>query len=589
MADSSFYARAQDLLTNALNKSPKPPIIVDDIIADELNLGSTPPDLDILEIGDLAEDRFRGIFKMCYSGDAFLTLRTKVQANPLNTYLSTRPGFASPQPLAAASSLTIPLQITLSEIRLSAFIILVFSKHKGVTLVFRNDPLESLRVSSTFDSIPFVRDYLQKEIEKQLRTLLMDEVPAIIHRLSLRLFVPEYRDQEEQELARAQNAAEIEEPGIDPLADSPQDPVDASGHTLNPSQLTPLALGTGSDTHSLFSHRNLLALAALNDSQRTLSLSTPTMRDVLVRAWAGPTERGENRASITPALTRSHSYTGGMSTTYVFPSGPSSAPQTSRPTLSKFASTASGLSLGPNRSGSRIPGRKRKHRVVDLRKKKDKDANDDDSASFSEDARTVVTDTTSSASASDYTGPHSAPLEREGELITPPSSPPQSPRSGRKERLSPRHQKWRDPIDLTPRQPSARDFTPNDIANNSPPPQIHDHDRTPVPASSLSSSFSRPNPLNILPHTQSTSSMPSSTPSASHKSDQPHQPPLLQPPASYLTPEMLSGGILEQAWVMKMADEIAQRVSEEKARNARYWDEENWRRRREQQEQPQQE
>jgi len=78
-ADELFYSRARDLLTKALNKSPKPPIIVDDILVDELNLGTVPPDLEILEIGDLAEDRFRGIFKMCYSGDAYLTLKTRVQ------------------------------------------------------------------------------------------------------------------------------------------------------------------------------------------------------------------------------------------------------------------------------------------------------------------------------------------------------------------------------------------------------------------------------------------------------------------------------------------------------------------------------
>lgn len=78
-ADEDFYARARDLLTKALNKSPKPPIIVDDILVSEFNLGTVPPNLEILEIGDLAEDRFRGIFKMCYSGDAFLTLKTRVQ------------------------------------------------------------------------------------------------------------------------------------------------------------------------------------------------------------------------------------------------------------------------------------------------------------------------------------------------------------------------------------------------------------------------------------------------------------------------------------------------------------------------------
>lgn len=78
-ADAEFYKRAQEMLTTALNKSPKPPIIVDDILVNELNLGTKPPELEILEIGDLAEDRFRGIFKMCYSGDAFLTLKTRVQ------------------------------------------------------------------------------------------------------------------------------------------------------------------------------------------------------------------------------------------------------------------------------------------------------------------------------------------------------------------------------------------------------------------------------------------------------------------------------------------------------------------------------
>jgi len=75
------------MLTTALNKPPKPPIIVDDILVNELNLGSVPPELEILEIGDLAEDRFRGIFKMCYSGDAFLTLKTRVQVRGTVTLL----------------------------------------------------------------------------------------------------------------------------------------------------------------------------------------------------------------------------------------------------------------------------------------------------------------------------------------------------------------------------------------------------------------------------------------------------------------------------------------------------------------------
>lgn len=99
-ADAEFYSRARDLLTKALNKSPKPPIIVDDILVSEFNLGTVPPDLEILEIGDLAEDRFRGIFKMCYSGDAYLTLKTRVQVRFRSFLLYPRKFFFFPTELS---------------------------------------------------------------------------------------------------------------------------------------------------------------------------------------------------------------------------------------------------------------------------------------------------------------------------------------------------------------------------------------------------------------------------------------------------------------------------------------------------------
>ncbi|KAJ5596429.1 hypothetical protein N7450_002887 [Penicillium hetheringtonii] len=375
MADASFYTRAQELLTAALNKSPKPPIIVDDIIVTELNLGSMPPNLEILEIGDLAEDRFRGIFKMSYSGDAFLTLKTRVQANPLNTFLLTRPAFASPQPLAAATPLTIPLQITLSDFKLSGFVILVFSKQKGITVVFRNDPLESLKVSSTFDSIPFVRDFLQKEIEAQLRILFMDELPAIIHRLSLRLWVPEYRTGEEnQDETDNTEAATSEGPGQDPLASPPQDPVDFLGNALNESEIASLSLDSSVETHSLFSQKNLLRLAALTDSQRTLSLFTPSIQEVVYRAWTSPADPSEFPASIisplSPALSRTHSQVGSLASSAHETS--STVSMHSRPSLGSHSFTGSSLNVGTSRH-SKAHSRKRKKRVVDLRRPKTTD------------------------------------------------------------------------------------------------------------------------------------------------------------------------------------------------------------------------
>ncbi|CCU82096.1 unnamed protein product [Blumeria hordei] len=370
-ADANFYQRAQEMLTTALNKSPKPPIIVDDIIVNELNLGSVPPDLEILEIGDLAEDRFRGIFKMCYSGDAFLTLKTRVQANPLNTYLFSKPLFTSPQPLAAASGLTIPLQITLSEIKLSAFIILVFSRLKGLTLVFRNDPLESLKVSSTFDSIPFVRDYLQKEIEMQLRTLMMDELPAIIHRLSLQLWCPEHSTRQTNH--PEQEARKEHEIIIDPFASPPQDAVDSRGNVLDANEISSLSLDGSPEIQSLFSQQNLLRLAALRGCHRTLSLFTPSINDIVYRALSSPSDRSETAGSSvpgSPCLRRSHSSFGSTVTAYT-PSrlsddGHGMGSHSSCSSINSLPSTT-GLSLGSTRS-TRSHMHKKKNRIFDLRK-----------------------------------------------------------------------------------------------------------------------------------------------------------------------------------------------------------------------------
>lgn len=413
MADAGFYIRAQDLLTAALNKSPKPPIIVDDIKVTELNLGSIPPDLEILEIGDLAEDRFRGIFKMSYTGDAFLTLKTRVQANPLNTFLVTRPSFASPKPLAAAAGLTIPLQITLSEFRLSGFVVLVFSKQKGITVVFRNDPLESLKVSSTFDSISFVRDYLQKAIEGQLRALFMDELPAIIHRLSLRLWVPEYADREQEPVNTLDQSSELG-PGQDPLASPPQDPVDAEGNALNPSEVASLSLDSGVEIHSLFSQKNLLRLAALTNSQRTLSLFTPSIQDVVYRAWTASADLGESNtltSPTSPALSRTQSHVGSL---HSFVDNAS--------TISMQSGGSSNLgSHGLHlRSGrhSRSSAKKRKKRVVDLRRPK----TTDDVESVSGDSNSMYSETTTSAPTI-FSSPAHFSEEKNDDPVTPPLSP----------------------------------------------------------------------------------------------------------------------------------------------------------------------
>ncbi|KAF7550799.1 hypothetical protein G7Z17_g5460 [Cylindrodendrum hubeiense] len=534
-ADADFYSRARDLLTKALNKSPKPPIIVDDILVSEFNLGTVPPDLEILEIGDLAEDRFRGIFKMSYTGDAFLTLKTRVQANPLNTYLYSKPTFTSPQPLAAASGLTIPLSITLSEIKLSAFIILVFSKQKGLTIVFRNDPLESLKVSSTFDSIQFVRDYLQRTIEQQLRNLMMDELPTIIHKLSLQLWCP---DQANKGTETPSEAAD--EAGVDPLASPPLDPVDANGNLVDPNAISELTLNGGGEVQSLFSQKNLLRLAALTDSHRTLSLFTPGIRDVVFRAWTGHGDRSENStpSTGTPSLSKTHSFVACSTTTYTFSDSGSTVHGhlPARPSLVSLNSATTGLSLGAG--GRSRPGRKKKNRVVNLRKTKSEAATPDNLSEASDTASVNV--------------PLSEPMISD--------SIPEEPEDGSviAEAPTPNKVRFRSLEDLTNRPLMADLHKMADLHNMADLQMRSQMNETSSPMKTYT------NAAEALSKSYLSAAKTGGLGANKEKSN------LLE---TQSTGSESSSVILEQAWIMKMAGEIAKRVYDEKNRQRGNWEE----------------
>ena len=382
----------------------------------------------------------------------------------------------------------------------------------------------------------------------------MDEVPAIIHRLSLRLWVSEYQIREDEE--RARHNLTTDEPATNPLATTPKDPVDLSGNPLDASQIASLSLDSTTETHSLFSQKNLLRLAALTDSHRTLSLFTPSLRDVVFRAWAGPTERGEAPGSNTPVtpihslLSRKHSYNGSTSTTYTFSDGSDAGSHTTRPTLTSYGSAAAGLTLGSSKHGK--PGRKRKHRVVNLRKLK---VSRDDMESISGEGS--MTGAMSSA-ASESGIPFLHPQEREGELITPPDSPEHKVR----------FQKSHDSIDLgdtpprlrnlTPRQPIYGEQTPSEVRLR-PPPSISYPEPQQPPEPSESSKRPQLRPSRYFASYQ----YPSEKPQAGQSSSCHQSPSFVASPFPYT--ESSPGGILEQAWMMKMAGEIARRIQDQKS------------------------
>lgn len=86
--------------------------------------------------------------------------------------------------LAASHPLVVPMLLRLSHFRLNSYVVLVVSRQKGITLVFKTDPLQNVDINSTFDSIAVIQKFIQREIEGQLRQMFREDLPGIIHRLS---------------------------------------------------------------------------------------------------------------------------------------------------------------------------------------------------------------------------------------------------------------------------------------------------------------------------------------------------------------------------------------------------------------------
>ena len=202
--DEQFYANAIHHLERALNSGgpSKPQHICDDISVIHINMGTVAPNLEILEITDLSTEKFRGIFKMSYSGDADLILQTKVQVNPVYHNLHDRTSFVSQSMqsdmLTAHKPLIVPLQLRISCFEVDAIFSLTISQKTGLTLAFKNDPLQNVLVQSTFDETLSVRDMLQTEIEKQLRSVFTNVVPKVLHEYSMRFASGRDEDLEER-------------------------------------------------------------------------------------------------------------------------------------------------------------------------------------------------------------------------------------------------------------------------------------------------------------------------------------------------------------------------------------------------------
>lgn len=364
---------------------------------------------------------------------------------------------------------------------------------------------------------------------------MMDELPAIIHKLSLRLWCLDDSTTQDQELVESTQ----DDVAIDPLASPPLDAVDAQGNVLDANEISNLSLDGGTEIHSLFSQKNLLRLATLTNSHRTLSLFTPSIRDAVFRACAGPCERGESVGTSTPAtpsLVRSHSAIGSTSTTYTFSSRSSEdgGSISSRPSMVRLNTETTGLGLGAGRHSRNHGHRKRKNRVINLRSKS---VTDDTSVSGDSDVSSLV----------GSSHPPSSEVSGEPEDVIP--SPPRTPRP-LTERV--RFQDGQD-LDITPRplragleEASRKLSTPElkipAVSTNEGPQSapVYNRSRRPTLDRTLFPSFQPEKTTDAPAHLSAPFT---------------HRQATIDSPTS----------ILEHAWMAKMAEEMTRRAYDAKA------------------------
>lgn len=241
-------------------------------------------------------------------------LRSNSQANPLHVPRTTlkitshtRPGI-----LAANWPLIVPMRLRISNLVLRGITVLVVDKHKGVTLVFKNDPLEKVDVNSTFDNIPNIRRFLQTQIEDQLRKMFQEDLPALIHNLSL-VYLKEKKNGGGSMIPSEQHTS------FTPSPDTPKEhdeisSLDSGYHSDTPisvpSRETPRTprekwLGNSLDdqdddawVHGYTFYRNLSASSgALDMGFKSLSIPKPLTSDrvVLKERLLAPTLAFDNR------------------------------------------------------------------------------------------------------------------------------------------------------------------------------------------------------------------------------------------------------------------------------------------------------
>lgn len=145
-----------------------------------LSFGSNPPRFELLDVPELSERKFKGVFQFKYDGQLTLTINAEIEINAIN--LIPFDSFTRPHFVLSDKSTIIPVDFEIKDLKIDALLTAVYVKGEELIVVFNEDPVIDLELKTSIDEL--IDDDLFESIKRDAlifaTELLKDDLPGYL-------------------------------------------------------------------------------------------------------------------------------------------------------------------------------------------------------------------------------------------------------------------------------------------------------------------------------------------------------------------------------------------------------------------------
>lgn len=128
------------------------------------------------EILALSDSGFGGIFHVVYDGGFDIRIETAVNLNVCSNSTQKDGKFWGMNTLSAHIPYITPVSLSVSNLKLDGRIVLEYSKEKGISYSFHNDPFKSIDISVDFVYFEFVKKIINDHLESTIKSFISNSL-----------------------------------------------------------------------------------------------------------------------------------------------------------------------------------------------------------------------------------------------------------------------------------------------------------------------------------------------------------------------------------------------------------------------------